>query len=243
MVSRGTLTVESFFDLTDLWFSQFLESVEFPWELLKPGFKEKWIESVLKPNVGSVERNGSLVLRTAQIPATGGVATVDAGSYLAGDRIELRAGVVVEAGAWVTGPTILGEGSAVRHGAYVRGGVVTGTKAVIGHASEVKSSIFLNGAKAPHFAYVGDSVLGGHVNLGAGTKVSNLKIRNTEVQLRIGEERLPTGLRKMGAIIGDGTETGCNSVLNPGVLLGKKCLVYPAISVRPDYYPDGSTIR
>jgi NDP-sugar pyrophosphorylase family protein len=90
---------------------------------------------------------------------------------------------------------------------------------------------------------VGDSILGGRVNLGAGTKVSNLKIRNTEVKLKIGEDVVPTGLRKMGAIIGDGTETGCNSVLNPGVLLGKKCLVYPSIGVRPIYYPDGSVIR
>ncbi len=243
MVSRGTLRVESFFDLSDVWFSQFMTSAEQPWDLLKPGVKEEWIDAALKPNVGTIPREGPLVLRTTEVRALNGTAMVQAGAYLIGDRIELRAGALIEAGAWVGGPTILGEGTVVRHGAYVRGGVLTGSRAVIGHTTEVKSSIFLNEAKAPHFAYVGDSILGNRVNLGAGTKISNLKITNSEVRISMGNEKISTGLRKMGAILGDETETGCNSVLNPGVLLGKKCLVYPAIAVRPLYYPDGSKVK
>ncbi|MFH1018521.1 MAG: glucose-1-phosphate thymidylyltransferase [Pseudomonadota bacterium] len=243
MVSRETLKIEAFFDLSGVWFSRFMTSAEQPWDLLKPGLKEKWIEDALAPNVAIVERAGTLVLKTVELRVPGGSAVVEAGSCLVGNRIELRAGVVVEAGAWITGPTILGEGTLVRQGAYIRGGVITGTKAIIGHASEVKSSIFLNDAKAPHFAYVGDSILGNRVNLGAGTKISNLKITNTEVRFSVNGEKVSTGLRKMGAILGDGTETGCNSVLNPGVLLGKNCRVYPAIAVRPLYYPDGTMVR
>jgi len=243
MVSRETLTADHFFDLSKVWFSKIFSDHTHPWEVLTPKHKEQWIQEHITPNVSEIDRNGTLVLETIQLPVEGGTALVQAGAYLIGDNIELRAGVVVEAGAWIQGPTILGKGTAIKHGAYVRGGVITGEEAVIGHASEVKSSILLNGAKAPHFAYVGDSILGNRVNLGAGTKVSNLKMTNDEIILRIDEESVKTGLRKMGAIIGDFTETGCNSVLNPGVLLGKNCIVYPAISVRKAYYKSKSVIR
>jgi UDP-N-acetylglucosamine diphosphorylase / glucose-1-phosphate thymidylyltransferase / UDP-N-acetylgalactosamine diphosphorylase / glucosamine-1-phosphate N-acetyltransferase / galactosamine-1-phosphate N-acetyltransferase len=243
MVPRETYLTSHYFDLSGVWFSNLFSDVKCPWELLAPKLKEAWIQRELKSNVSGVPREGGFVTRTTEVKASGGTALVEAGSFLVGNEIELRKNVVIEAGAWVTGPTILGEGTAVRNGAYVRGGVVTGAKAVIGHTSEVKSSIFLNGAKAPHFAYVGDSILGNDVNLGAGTKLSNLKITNDEIVLRVEDDKVRTGLRKMGAIIGDGCETGCNSVLNPGVLLGKGCLVYPAIGVRKGYYKPRSIIK
>ena len=243
MVSRETLSPDHFFDLRKVWFAEIFEGVKHPWELLAPKRKEKWIISKLKANIAAIPRNGNLVTETVELSVCGGKAIVQAGSYLVGEAVELRKGVVVEAGAWIAGPTILGEGTQVRHGAYVRGGVLTGSDAVIGHASEAKSSIFLNDAKAAHFAYLGDAILGNGVNLGAGTKVSNLKMTNDEVVLKVGDEKVPSGLRKFGAIIGDQVETGCNSVLNPGVLLGKKCMVYPAVSVRKNYYPDGSEVK
>jgi NDP-sugar pyrophosphorylase family protein len=137
----------------------------------------------------------------------------------------------------------LGPKTEIRHNAYVRGGVITGAKALIGHATEIKSSILLNEAKAPHFAYVGDSILGNGVNLGAGTKVSNLKITSGDIRLKIEDDIVSTGIRKMGAIVGDKTETGCNSVLNPGTLLAKGCLVFPASSVPARYYPKRSEIK
>lgn len=238
-VSRETYGAEHFFDLTNVWFKDFFLTKELPWELLEKGFKEKWIESKIQPNVKGLKRAGSLVLETLQV----GTAKIEAGAYVHGDQIEIRDGVLIEAGSWVTGPTILGPHAEVRHGAYVRGGVMTGEKAVIGHTSEIKSSILLNHAKIPHFAYLGDSILGNKVNLGAGTKVSNLKITNTEIKLHIEGASVPTGLRKMGAIVGDECETGCNSVLNPGVLLGKKAMVYPAIAVKSMYYKSGSRIK
>ncbi|MFH1262429.1 MAG: hypothetical protein V1495_03155 [Pseudomonadota bacterium] len=243
MVSRETNLTSHYFDLTGLWFAEIFSASENVWGVLAPKLKEEWIRKRLKGNVSTVPREGSLVLKTTTIQSGKETATVEAGSYLVGDEIELRNGTIIEAGAWVAGPTILGEGTAVRHGAYVRGGVATGEGCVIGHTSEVKSSLFLNGAKAPHFAYVGDAILGANVNLGAGTKISNLKITNDEVVVHFGEEKVKTGLRKMGAILGDGCQTGCNSVLNPGALLGKKCLVYPGISVRNRYYAPRSTIK
>lgn len=243
MVSRETYLASHYFDLSDLWFAEIFSEVKFPWELLRPKFKEGWISKAMKANVAQIPRKGGMVTERTEIKVGGGRAVVEAGCFLVGDEIELRKDVVIEAGAWVTGPTILGEGTAVRHGAYLRGGLLTGRQAIIGHASEVKSSIFLNDAKAPHFAYVGDSILGNRVNLGAGTKISNLKITNDEVILRIEEEKIPTGFRKMGAIVGDDTETGCNSVLNPGVLLGKGCLVYPALAVRKAYYKPRTILK
>lgn len=243
MVSRETLTTKHFFDLSEVWFAKLFESLTFPWEALAPKYKEAWIQANMRSNVYTVPREGSLVLKTTTVLGMGGEATVEAGSYLVGDEIELQGGVYIEAGAYVAGPTILGPGTEVRHGAYIRGGVITGNKAVIGHTTEVKSSIFLNGAKAAHFAYVGDSILGNQVNLGAGTKVSNLKMTNDEVVLRVGNELIKTGMRKMGAIIGDCVETGCNSVLNPGVLLAPKCMVYPAIGVKKNYYPEKSIVK
>ena len=242
-VSRETFTPDHFFDLSKVWFASIFSDVTFPWELLEKDRKEGWIRKNYHPNVERIEREGGFVKKRAEIKVGNGVAVVEAGSYVVGNEIEFREGVVVEAGAFITGPTILGEGTSVRHGAYIRGGLLTGKNAIIGHASEVKSSIFLDGAKAPHFAYVGDSILGNEVNLGAGTKVSNLKIINDEIVLRLPNQQIRTALRKFGAIIGDHTETGCNSVLNPGVLLGKSCLVYPAIAVRKNYYAERSLIR
>jgi UDP-N-acetylglucosamine diphosphorylase / glucose-1-phosphate thymidylyltransferase / UDP-N-acetylgalactosamine diphosphorylase / glucosamine-1-phosphate N-acetyltransferase / galactosamine-1-phosphate N-acetyltransferase len=113
----------------------------------------------------------------------------------------------------------------------------------VGHTTEMKASVMLNGAKAGHFAYLGDSILGGACNLGAGTKLANLKIKGDTVRIRIGEESIDTGRRKLGAIIGDGVEIGCNSVTNPGALLGKRCLVYPVSSVPAGYYVPESLVR
>jgi NDP-sugar pyrophosphorylase family protein len=168
--------------------------------------------------------------------------TVAPGAFVAPTGVYVAEGAVVEPTAYVAGPTILGPGTVVRHGAYVRGNVLCGRKCVIGHASEAKSAILLDGAKAPHFAYVGDSILGRDVNLGAGTKLSNLKVIGKTVTVTIGDQVFDTGLRKFGAVIGDGGETGCNSVLSPGVLLGKGCIVYPCMHVR-GYHPDRTLLK
>ena len=152
---------------------------------------------------------------------------------IVGQDVILGKNVVVEPHAYIKGPAIIGDGAEIRHGAYVRDHAVIGRNCIIGHATEVKRSILMDGVSVSHWNYIGDSILGFDVNLGAGTKLSNKKIVKTEVTIRdLDGNRYPTGQQKLGAIIGDRTQVGCNSVLNPGTLLGTRCLVYPLVSVR-----------
>ena len=147
--------------------------------------------------------------------------------------------VVVEPHAYIKGPAIIGDRTVIRHCAYIRENVVVGNDCVIGNATEIKHSILMDRGRASHWNYIGDSIVGFGVNLGAGVKLSNRKITDSEVIVRdIDEEIYGTGLRKLGGIIGDQTQIGCNAVLNPGVLLGKRCLVYPLVSVRGTYQHD-----
>ncbi len=155
---------------------------------------------------------------------------VSPGAHLEGEQIYIAKGAKVEHGAFIKGPCHIGAGTEVRHGAYLRGNVFVGENCVVGHSTEVKHSIFLNGAKAGHFNYIGDSILGNNVNLGAGTKLANLKMIPGMVKVRVDGASVDTGLKKFGAILGDNTETGCNSVLNPGTVLAPKSLVFPNAS-------------
>ncbi len=166
-----------------------------------------------------------------------GAAIVMPGAFLDDDRVILGPGSMVESGALVKGPTVIGKGSEVRQGAYMRGDCLVGDGCVVGHTTEIKGSIMIDGAKAGHFAYIGDSILGRNVNLGAGTKLANLKMIAGSVVIRRGKTRYDTGRRKIGAILGDRTETGCNSVTSPGTIMGKKSIVYPALTVPSGYYP------
>lgn len=170
-----------------------------------------------------------------------GPAVILPGAYLFDDQVILGPGTVVEPGALLKGPVVIGKNSEVRQGAYIRGDCLVGDGCVVGHATEAKGSIFLKGAKAGHFAYIGDSILGQDVNLGAGTKLANLKMIPGTVSVAAAGKRHDTGRRKIGAILGDKTETGCNSVTSPGTLMGPRSVVYPAIAVPGGYYP-GRTI-
>ena len=148
-------------------------------------------------------------------------------AYLEGTGIVIESGAKIEAFSYIKGPCFIGSGSEIRHGAYLRGHVYIGRNCVVGHSTEVKHSIFFDRAKAGHFNYIGDSILGNNVNLGAGTKIANLKLTPGSVILKIGEETIDTELKKFGAILGDATETGCNSVLNPGTLIASNSKVFP----------------
>ena len=178
--------------------------------------------------------------------------TIMDGAWLGDAPIVIEAGAVVEPGAYIIGPAYIGAGAVVRHGAYVRENVIMLAGSTLGHASEAKNALFLPGAAAPHFAYVGDSILGHHVNLGAGTKLSNLGIlsekdpatgRRPTIHLTIGDRDYDTGLTKFGAILGDDAQTGCNSVLNPGCIVGPRTLVYANASLRKGYHPADSVIK
>ena len=168
---------------------------------------------------------------------------VPAGVHLLGDRIAIAPGCSIEPGAVIVGPAILEEGVQIRTGAYVRQNVLLAAGSLVGAHSEVKGSILLPGAKAPHQAYVGDSILGRDVNLGAGTICSNVKNVGREISFSAGGETYHTGLRKFGAILGDGCKTGCNTVLNPGVLMGPGSVTYTNASIRSGFFPAGTLIK
>lgn len=130
--------------------------------------------------------------------------------------------------AYIGEGTIIGAGTVVRHCAYIRGNAIIGEGCVVGNSTEVKNSILFDGVKIPHFNYVGDSILGHQCHLGAGAIISNVKGDRSEILV----EGINTGLKKLGAILGDNVEIGCNSVLNPGTVIGRNTRVYPLTSVR-----------
>lgn len=146
-------------------------------------------------------------------------------------HVMIEAGAVIEPTSHFIGPCFVGKGAIIRHGAYVRENSWICSTAVVGHCSEIKHSVLLPGAKAPHFNYVGDSILGGGVNLGAGVKLSNLRNDGGEVYLRIGDSKYASGLRKFGAILGEGCQLGCNAVTNPGTVLGNGSIVLPNVTI------------
>jgi len=151
--------------------------------------------------------------------------SVPQGTYLVHrDKIQIGEGTILDPGVYIEGPCVIGRDCHVRQGAYMRPYSLIGDRCVIGHATEVKHSIFLDDANAPHFNFVGDSILGNHVNLGAGVTCANFRVDRKDVVVRISDKMWKTGLRKFGAIIGDRSQLGCHTVVNPGVLLKKKTL-------------------
>ena len=167
-------------------------------------------------------------------------------------QLYIGEGAILEPTVILKTPVYIGPGSEVRQGAYIRGHVIVGTHCTIGHNTEVKNSVFGNHTEAGHFAYVGDSLLGDFVNLGAGTKLANLPFRTLEDKER---ERFPemefefpgTDIMccrsKIGAVLADGVETGCNSTLSPGTFVGRDSWIYPCLYVRRGVYPPHSMIK
>jgi len=134
--------------------------------------------------------------------------------------------------AAIVGPCIICDGAQVRHCAFIRGNAIVGKNAVVGNSTELKNVILFDGVQVPHYNYVGDSILGHGAHMGAGSITSNVKSDKTLVSVKCGEEKIDTGLKKVGAMLGDGVEIGCNSVLNPGCVVGCGSMVYPLSSVR-----------
>ena len=259
---------EDYFDLKNYSHKSLFQGVEYVWEAL-PKIKS-YIKDMIQPNIAALRKNGSLVCSTTVLykgkvidkgftieegnvtkgklkvfhdgQELEGACVVYEGAVLFDNAIELGEGSVVEPGALIKGPTIIGKNTEVRQGAYVRGTCLIGNRCVVGHTTELKSTVMLNGAKAGHFAYLGDSILGSEVNLGAGTKIANLKMTENEIVLKTKEKSFPTGLRKFGAIMADHVQMGCNSVTSPGTVLGKGIFVYPNVTVLPGIYPAYSRI-
>ena len=253
-----------FFEMDSNRFQVLFTDTEYVWEGLAR--IKTYLKDHLTGNVREIRRGSSLIEKTLVlyqgevmsssfvIDTSGkkpvvkkdgvvlvGASIIYAGSHFLDDDISIGSGTVIEPCAFIKGPTIIGDSSEVRHGAYIRGEVLVGDDCVVGHTTEIKSSAMLGGSKAGHFAYIGDSILG-RVNMGAGTKLANLKMIDSKVAVTAGGQVFQTGLRKFGAILADGVETGCNSVTTPGALLGKNVLLYPNATAR-GYYAPGTIIK
>lgn len=147
-------------------------------------------------------------------------------------RVFIHESVELPAFCSIEGPAWIGENVQIRPGAYIRGNVIIGAGSVVGNSCEYKNCLLLEGVQTPHFSYIGDSVLGNRSHLGAGVILSNLRLDQKPVKVELPEGWIETGLRKFGALVGDEAEVGCNSVLNPGSILGRRSLVGPLIPFR-----------
>jgi NDP-sugar pyrophosphorylase family protein len=154
------------------------------------------------------------------------------GRAFIGQQVFIGEGTVVEDGAMIKGPAIIGRNCEIRHNAYIRDHVIVGDGCVVGNSTELKNSILFNQAVAPHFNYVGDSILGHKAHLGAGVVLSNFKSLPGNITVEMEGKPFDTGLRKFGALLGDGAEVGCNAVLNPGSIVGRGSLIYPGVNWR-----------
>lgn len=204
------LSPKSFFNLDGFAHKALFEGIEFVWEALSrlTGYLED-----LK--LGNIE---------TEIPA--------ATHLVHPEKISIGKGTVVEPGVMIQGPCLIGPDCVIRHGAYLRGPVLIGRGCVVGHASEIKHSILLNGARAPHFNFVGDSILGNEVNLGAGVKLANSRFDKKSISVLFQNKKISTHLKKFGAIVGDQGKLGCNVVTNPGTFLGPFVFCYPNLAIQ-----------
>ncbi len=160
-----------------------------------------------------------------------------------GDRVVIGKGTRIQPGAVIEGPVWIGEDVLIRPGAYIRGGSWVGDGSVVGANTELKRAVLLPGAKAPHLSYVGDSIVGAGVNLGARTILSNFRHDGSEIEIPTDGGRVATGRRKLGAVLGDGVKTGCNCVLSPGVVVGRETRIYAGVMLRSGIYPAESIIK
>jgi NDP-sugar pyrophosphorylase family protein len=205
---------EDYLDLTQFAFPQLFDGCNHVWEAL--------------PKITEFAKANLQPVREAKLVGTPFIA----------DNVMIGAGTVVEHGAVIKGPTIIGANCEVRAGAYIRGGVIVGDDCVLGNSCEFKNCVLFNGCQVPHFNYVGDSILGHKAHLGAGVILSNLKSVNGTVSVGRDGNKVDTGLRKFGAIIGDTADIGCNCVLNPGSIIGRGAVLYPGVIWRGVCHPN-----
>ena len=149
------------------------------------------------------------------------------GTPVIGENVYLGEGTIVEPGVYIRGPAWIGKNCEIRHGAYIRENVIAGDGCVLGNSCEFKNCVLLSGAHVSHFSYVGDSVVGRDVNLGAGVILSNYRLDGQSIRVRVAGQLLETGLRKFGAMVGDRASVGCNAVVNPGSLITKEARILP----------------
>ena len=198
-------TIENMLDLNETIAKELFEGKTYPWEVLPEiGTFIKKLGESLDPE--EYERRGEdvWIARTASVAPT----------------------------AYINGPAIIGKNAEVRHCAFIRGNAIVGEGSVVGNSTELKNVVLFNSVQVPHYNYVGDSVLGYKYHMGAGSICSNVKSDKKLVVVKNGEEKIETGLKKFGAMLGDHVEVGCGSVLNPGTVIGRNTNIYPLSPVR-----------
>ncbi len=206
---------KNLFNMDETIAAKIFEDTDFPWEVL-PKIKDFIIELGNSLSTDEYE--------------------------LKGENIWIAKSATVAPSASITGPCIIGKNTEVRHCAFIRGNAIVGENCVVGNSTELKNVLLFNNVQVPHYNYVGDSILGYKSHMGAGSITSNVKSDKTKVTLRYEGDIINTDLKKMGAILGNYVEVGCNSVLNPGTIIGSNTNVYPVSSVR-GYIPKGSIYK
>lgn len=209
------VTIKELYDLTETAAKPLLESVTYPWEAL-PKIKDFIIELGNSLDPEEYEKRG--------------------------ENIWIHKSATVFDSAYIAGPCIIGKDTEVRQCAFIRGSALVGDNCVVGNSTELKNVIIFNNVQVPHYNYVGDSILGFHSHMGAGSITSNVKSDKTLVHVKGGDFDIATGMKKFGAMLGDYVEVGCNSVLNPGTVIGSHSNIYPLSRVR-GYVPSNSIYK
>ena len=212
-VKQGT--IKELYDLTETAAKPLLESVTYPWEAL-PKIKDFIIELGNSLDPEEYEKRG--------------------------ENIWIHKSATVFDSAYIAGPCIIGKDTEVRQCAFIRGSALVGDNCVVGNSTELKNVIIFNNVQVPHYNYVGDSILGFHSHMGAGSITSNVKSDKTLVHVKGADFDIATGMKKFGAMLGDYVEVGCNSVLNPGTVIGSHSNIYPLSRVR-GYVPSNSIYK
>ena len=209
------VTIKELYDLTETAAKPLLESVTYPWEAL-PKIKDFIIELGNSLDPEEYEKRG--------------------------ENIWIHKSATVFDSAYIAGPCIIGKDTEVRQCAFIRGSALVGDNCVVGNSTELKNVIIFNNLQVPHYNYVGDSILGFHSHMGAGSITSNVKSDKTLVHVKGADFDIATGMKKFGAMLGDYVEVGCNSVLNPGTVIGSHSNIYPLSRVR-GYVPSNSIYK
>ena len=209
------VTIKELYDLTETAAKPLLESVTYPWEAL-PKIKDFIIELGNSLDPEEYEKRG--------------------------ENIWIHKSATVFDSAYIAGPCIIGKDTEVRQCAFIRGSALVGDNCVVGNSTELKNVIIFNNVQVPHYNYVGDSILGFHPHMGAGSITSNVKSDKTLVHVKGADFDIATGMKKFGAMLGDYVEVGCNSVLNPGTVIGSHSNIYPLSRVR-GYVPSNSIYK
>ena len=210
-MNKDMLRTNELYDLSHTAAAPLLENTQYPWEALS--------------------QLGDYIVELGK--------TLPAGEYeQRGEDVWIHKTAKIYPNNYIAGPCIIGPETEVRPGAFIRGKALVGAHCVVGNSTELKNVILFDNVQVPHYNYVGDSILGYKSHMGAGALTSNVKQDKTPVTVRVGEERLETGLKKFGAMLGDQVEVGCNTVLNPGTVVGRNARVYPLSMVR-GFVPGG----